>query len=152
MPYTIQQAVLADLELLAPLFDGYRQFYGAAPDPKAARHFLFERFEHHESVIFLATDPRDRSIGLGFTQLYPIFSSVSMQRFFLLNDLFVAPQARGGGVGLGLLQAAEAFARASKAKGLMLQTDIDNTGAQALYIRAGWRLDRQFINFERDLE
>jgi ribosomal protein S18 acetylase RimI-like enzyme len=152
MSYRIHQANLSDLEVIVPLFDGYRQFYGASSDLAAAKHFLFERFEHHESVIFLATDPKDRSIGLGFTQLYPMFSSISMQRFFLLNDLFVAPNARGKGVGQGLLQAAEAFARASKAKGLMLQTDVGNTAAQALYIRAGWRLDRQFINFERDLE
>ena len=85
----VRQAVLADLAVLAPLFDGYRQFYGRASDPAAAEAFLRARFDHGESVLFLATDDSGRP--LGFTQLYPSFSSVSLARVFILNDLFVVP-------------------------------------------------------------
>ena len=53
---TIRQAVLADLEALAPLFDGYRQFYGQPSDISAAHAFLRARFEHGESFVFIALD------------------------------------------------------------------------------------------------
>ena len=48
---TIRQAVLADLDAVVTLFDGYRQFYGQASDGVAARHFLQARFEHGQSVV-----------------------------------------------------------------------------------------------------
>ena len=53
---TVRQAVLADLDALVPLFDGYRQFYGQTSDEAAARAFLRARFEHGESFVFIALD------------------------------------------------------------------------------------------------
>ena len=99
----VRQAVFADLEALAPLFDGYRQFYGRTPDLPAARAFLSDRFEHGESVVFIA---HAAAAPVGFTQLYPSFSSVSLARTFILNDLFVVAGQRRGGVGSALLRAA----------------------------------------------
>src|SRR5437763_3649222 len=104
----VRQAVFADLGALVPLFDAYRQFYGQASDLTGARTFLKERFELTQSVVFIAEE-RDNAVG--FTQLYPSFSSVSMARTFILNDLFVAPDRRRKGVGEMLLQAAAEFAR-----------------------------------------
>jgi len=69
------------------LIDAYRQFYKQSSDVASAYEFLKERFSHGESVIFLAFEGDQ---ALGFTQLYPSFSSVSMARVFILNDLFVA--------------------------------------------------------------
>ena len=80
-----RQAVLADLEKIVPLFDGYRQFYGQPSDEAAVRGFLRKRFEQRDSVLFVA-EVEGRAVG--FTQLYPTFSSVSMARTFVLNDLF----------------------------------------------------------------
>lgn len=91
---TVRQAVLADLEALAPLFDGYRQFYGQPSDISAAHAFLRARFEHGESFVFIALDG---DTPVGFTQLYPSFSSVSLARIFVLNDLFVHECARRKG-------------------------------------------------------
>ena len=71
----VRQAALADLDLVAPLFDAYRQFYGRASDLAAATAFLRDRFGHGQSVIFLALDGAE---PVGFTQLYPSFSSVSL--------------------------------------------------------------------------
>ena len=71
---TIRQALLSDLEALASLFDGYRQFYGRASDIHVAREFLLARFDHGKSVLFIALESGD---PVGFTQLYPSFSSVS---------------------------------------------------------------------------
>ena len=95
------RAELDDLDALAPLFDAYRQFYGEASDLPGARIFLGDRLKRGESVIFLAVV--DRAV-VGFTQLYPSFSSVSMKRLWVLNDLFVTPDARTSGAGRALLE------------------------------------------------
>jgi GNAT superfamily N-acetyltransferase len=79
--------------------------------------------------------------AVGFTQLYPIFSSVRTARTWLLNDLFVVEGARRGGVARALLDAAAAFARAQGAAGLVLETTRDNGPARALYRAAGWHED-----------
>lgn len=131
----IRPATLHDLDSLVPLFDAYRRFYGQAPDLAGARRFLFERLEREESVVFLAFDG-ERAVG--FTQLYPQFSSVGMDRNWLLNDLYVDESARKGGVGFQLLEAARAFGRESGARWLVLETGVDNYAAQALYEKAGW--------------
>jgi len=141
---TVRQAVLADLPVLAPLFDGYRRFYGRPTDVAAAQTFLRERFDHGESVIFLA---HAAGAPAGFTQLYPSFSSVSLARVFLLNDLFVVPERRRTGVGSQLLRAATEHARALGAVRVSLNTDIQNTSAQAVYEARGWKRDREYFAY-----
>src|SRR5687768_334167 len=87
----VRQAVLADLEPLADLFDRYRQYQGQGADRAAARAFLKARFDHGESILFIALAG---ATPLGFAQLYPSFSSVALSRVFILNDLFVAESGR----------------------------------------------------------
>jgi ribosomal protein S18 acetylase RimI-like enzyme len=144
----IRQATSVDLDALAVLFDGYRQFYRQPSDMIAGRAFLEARLSQLESVILLAS-MADQAVG--FCQLYPIFSSVSMRRAWLLNDLYVDPGARGQSVGAALLDAAAAHGRASGAAWLMLQTAHDNTSAQRLYTRAGWQRDQQFYTYNLGL-
>jgi GNAT superfamily N-acetyltransferase len=145
MSFQVRQATVHDLDTLVPLFDGYRQFYGKPSDPPGARAFLGARFAHHQSVILLAHDAQ--GAGLGFTQLYPLFSSVRMVRSYLLNDMFVASQARRRGVAAALLREAEAHARALGAASLSLSTALDNAPAQALYESMGWQRDREFCEY-----
>lgn len=145
MPVQVRQATVHDLDTLVPLFDGYRQFYGKPSDPEGARAFLAARFSHHQSVILLALG--SDGTGLGFTQLYPLFSSVRMVRAYLLNDMFVSPQARRQGVAAALLREAESHARALGAASLSLSTALDNAPAQALYESMGWQRDRQFCEY-----
>ena len=134
----IRRATLDDLDLVAPLFDGYRRYYGQASDLPRAKAFLRERLERNESAILLAM--RDGQAA-GFTQLYPMFSSVRTARLWILNDLFVVENARRSGVARALLDAAAAFAREQGAAGLMLETMRDNAPARALYRAAGWHED-----------
>jgi GNAT superfamily N-acetyltransferase len=141
---TIRQAVLADLDVVAGLFDGYRQFYDQVSDLVAARNFLQARFEHGQSVVLLA---ESQGQAVGFTQLYPSFSSVSMARVFVLNDLFVAPTARRMGVGEALLNAAADHARQLGAVRLSLTTNVQNLPAQALYESMGWVRDQKFYAY-----
>ncbi len=140
---TIVQASLEDIELVAPLFDAYRQFYGQPPKLEQARRFLTERLTGNESVVFLALND---GVGVGFTQLYPSFSSLSMKQLWILNDLFVAATARKQGVGEALLERARQFALETNAQGLILETAVDNP-ARKLYERLGWKEDATFHYF-----
>ncbi len=141
----VRQATVEDLDLLVPLFDAYRQFYRQPSEPQRARRFLLERFEHSQSVIFLSLDG---AAAIGFTQLYPSFSSGAMARIFILNDLFVAPEARGRGAGTALLHAAAKYARLAGAARLVLSTEVTNATAQSLYERLGWKRDAAFCVYQ----
>jgi GNAT superfamily N-acetyltransferase len=141
------RAELDDLDTLVPLFDGYRRFYGQKPDPDGARAFLVERFKRDESVIFLPFV----GTAAGFTQLYPSFSSVSMKRLWVLNDLFVDPNVRRAGVGRALLAIAERWATETQAKGLVLSTAVTNVAAQRLYESCGWIRDDEYFHYHRFL-
>jgi ribosomal protein S18 acetylase RimI-like enzyme len=141
----VRRASLADLDLIAPLFDAYRQFYEQTPDLALAREFIGERLEREQSVIFVAL--RSDGSAVGFTQLYPSFSSASARRIFILNDLFVDPAARRSGVGERLLAAAVEFGRSVGAIRLTLSTAHSNSTAQSLYEGQGWRLDEVFRSY-----
>lgn len=132
---TVRKAVLQDLEDLTILFDAYRIFYKQEGDVSAARKFLKERLLRNESVIYIAYNEEN---AIGFTQLYPIFSSVSLKNAWLLNDLYVLPSARRSGVAEALLNAAREHGIDTGAKWLLLETAMDNFPAQSLYEKNGW--------------
>lgn len=135
MPPVIRRATPDDLDLVAPLFDAYRRFYAQPGDLPRARAFLHDRLQRAESAILLAE--LDDAV-VGFTQLYPLFSSVRTAPLWLLNDLYVDERARRQGVAQALLDAAARFGREHGAAGLMLETARDNAAARALYRAAGW--------------
>lgn len=131
----IRKANAQDLAQLSELFDGYRQFYRQPADLPGARAFIAERLQQQDAVIFVADSGEAL---LGFTQLYPSFSSVSMQRLWILNDLFVAPFARQKGAAKALMDAARVWAESTQSKGLILETEVGNLTAQALYDQLGY--------------
>ena len=133
----IRKPTLTDLPELSGLFDLYRIYYKKETDLKAAERFLKERIEKNESVIFVATS--DGKL-VGFTQLYPLFSSTRMKRLWLLNDLYVAQEFRGKGASRKLLEAAKDLARTTDAAGLLLETEKTNTIGNSLYPSAGFEL------------
>ena len=142
--FTVRQAVLADLDALAPLLDQYRRFYKRPSDLAAARAFLKARFDHGESVLFIA---HEGETLLGFTQLYPSFSSVSLARVFVFNDLYVCEAGRRRGVGKALIEAASGYARSLGALSLTLSTARDNVDAQALYRSTGWVREETYVEY-----
>lgn len=104
----VRRATLADVGDVAPLFALYREFYGKPFDEPAAATFLRDRLGNDESVVLLAElDSR----LVGFTQLYPGFSSVSAAPAWTLNDLYVLEAARGSGAATALMEHAETLAR-----------------------------------------
>lgn len=147
---TIRQAGPGDADAVAPLFDAYRQFYEQPSDLALARAFIGERLARGESVIFLAE--RDGR-PVGFVQLYPLFSSTAPRprRLWLLNDLYVAPEARQGGVGRALMARARRLAEETDACGLELATARTNTIGQRLYESEGYRRDDAFLRYELGL-
>ena len=141
----IWRATLEDLDRIVPLFDAYRQFYRQPSDLERARSFLRERLERNQSVIFLSTE---NGAVTGFTQLYSSFSSGSLARIFILNDLFVTPEARRRGTGTALLNAAAEHGRSAGAVRLVLSTEVGNQAAQSVYERLGWKRDTAFFVYQ----
>jgi GNAT superfamily N-acetyltransferase len=146
----VRRAVPEDLEEVAGLFDQYRMFYGQAADLAAAHRFMSDRMERGDSVVLVAEMPT--GVLAGFTQIFPSFSSVAVAPVFILNDLFVSPAQRRGGVGQALLRAAADFAQAAGAVRLSLATAIDNRPAQALYESLGWVRNTQFHQYNLAIE
>ncbi|MES2646118.1 MAG: GNAT family N-acetyltransferase [Bacteroidota bacterium] len=139
---TVQRGTLENVDIIALLFDAYRQFYSQPADRENARAFISERLNNEESVIFIAYWNNEAA---GFTQLYPLFSSVSMRRTWVLNDLYVDANFRKKGIATGLLETAKAHGRANNAKGLMLETASDNITAQKLYEKNGWQKEENLF-------
>jgi ribosomal protein S18 acetylase RimI-like enzyme len=140
----VRQAGLGDLEVVAALLDGYRQFQGQASDLAASRDFLRARLERSESTVFLASVCRQPA---GIAQLYPSFSTVALARVFILNDLYVAPAFRRAGVARALMQAVQAHGRSLGAVRVTLNVARSNAQAQALYRAQGWQQDQAFFMF-----
>ncbi len=138
MTISTHRAGPADLDALVPLFDAYRQFYNQPSDLERAREWLRSRLRFGESVVFVAM--RGDAM-VGFTQLYPMHSSVRTARTWILNDLYVDEKVRRSGAGRALLDAAATFARDDGAMGISLETMQDNAAARALYRAAGWNED-----------
>jgi GNAT superfamily N-acetyltransferase len=141
-------ANLAHLEDLATLFDGYRVFYQQPSDLVGARQFLQAHLEKSDSTILVAQAGDELA---GFTQLYPSFSSVSMKPIWILNDLFVAKAYRGQGVAKRLIEVAERFAREGGAIRVVLETQVANRSAQALYEARGYVRDTKFYHYSLSL-
>ena len=142
--FTIRQPTAADAAETGRLFDLYRRFYEQPADAQLAHRFIDERMKRNESVIFVA---EQGGTLVGFTQLYPTFCSVAAGPIFVLYDLFVAPEARRGGVGRALMRAAAEHAARAGAVRLELATAKTNGAAQALYESLGWVRDDAFYHY-----
>ena len=136
------------IEALSALFEQYRVFYEQSSDLEAAKAFLRERFQNGDSVIFAACE--DGQI-VGFTQLYPSFSSVSMKRIWILNDLFVVATHRRKGIARLLMETAKQYAQETGAVRIVLSTKMSNNLAQALYESLGYTKDEEFYHYSLPL-
>lgn len=140
----IRTARITDITLLLPLFCKYRNFYKVEEKQKEAEEFLLDRLNRNESKVFLAMNGQT---AVGFTQLYPSFSSISLKSLWILNDLYVDEKFRKLGVGKMLLDAAREFALQTNSKGLTLSTGIENETAQSLYEKYGFIRNDHFYQY-----
>lgn len=143
----IREAGVADADQVAPLFDAYRQFYEQPADLTAAKQFLSRVLSRKESRVLVAERAHQ---AVGFVQLYPLYSSISLGPIYVLNDLFVEPSSRRHRVGASLLRASRELGESAGAHYLELSTAVDNP-AQRLYEGMGWSLDREFLHYELTL-
>lgn len=136
MKDSIRKATEKDLDSLSQLFDEYRVFYHKPSDLAGAKNFLSERIMNKDSEIFVA---EDNGKLVGFVQLYPLFSSTRMKRYWLLNDLYVNPHFRGKGFSKDLIEKAKELCRTSNSCGMYLETGKENTIGNQLYPNAGFK-------------
>ncbi|WP_100333033.1 GNAT family N-acetyltransferase [Bacillus alkalisoli] len=141
----VRRATTGDLAGVAQLFNKYRMFYEQNSDLEGATQYIKERLDKNESVIFVVINGEEY---VGFTQLYPTFSSISMMRAWILNDLYVDEVARKQGVGEMLLSMAKDFGLETGAKSIALSTATDNLAAQSLYEKNGYKKDETFYQYE----
>jgi ribosomal protein S18 acetylase RimI-like enzyme len=140
----ISKVTSSDLAELHPLVEKYRAFY-KQPENDKTLGFLEERIKNQEAIAFIA---RVNGEAVGFTLLYPTFSTVSLSNIWLLNDLYVAESARGNGIANELMDVAEAAAKSAGATRVFLRTANDNLPAQALYEGRNWVQDEVFRRYD----
>ncbi len=144
----ITHAKLKNVPELANLFDQYRVFYGQKTDIKRAVSFITDRLNKKDSVIFVA---HEGSNIVGFTQLYPSFSSTAMKHIWVLNDLFVSHEFRRQKVAQQLMEAARKHATATGAHRIDLATQTSNQSAQKLYTSQNYIKDESFFHYSLKL-
>jgi len=140
---TIKKGTPEDVDQIAFLFDLYRVFYNQKSDLKSATEFIKERLQLQDSVLFIAID-RDGSAA-GFTQLYPSFTSVGLQKIWILNDLYVHKNYRRRGIAKELMDTATTFTKKSGRSKILLETGVNNSSAQQLYHSQGWTKENSII-------
>lgn len=142
---SIRTSTISDLEQLSELFNLYRIFYGKDDDIATATVFINERIKQEDSVIIVAETIDGQLVG--FTQLYPIFSSVSAKKAWVLNDLFILENFRKQCVATELILKSIELGKNSNAAWISLQTASDNYNAQALYEKIGFTKDNHYLDY-----
>ena len=125
-----------DYDDVLPLITDYQRFYGvAAPDDARNRTFFTRFLEDGGAGCILGARRHGRLVG--YACLYYTMSSVEAEDIVVMNDLYVVPDARGGGVGRRLIEATTEVARSRGVGRLRWSTALDNRRAQRLYERMG---------------
>ena len=146
----IVRADLSHIDDLGELFDKYRQFYGQHPDLATAKRFIRDRLWNDESVIFLALS--EQSQPAGFAQLYPTYSSISMRRVWIVNDVFIDPTYRSSGYARALIDKVTEFGAQTDALALKLAISADNDTGKSIYEHSGFTRITQFDHYTKRLD
>ena len=132
----IREAETSDIDQLSKLFDSYRMFYGKESNIDISKKFLESRLSNKDSKVFIC---EVNNILTGFIQLYPLFSSTRVSKYWLLNDLFVDSEYRGNGYSKLLIDKAKELVKESNACGMMLETEKSNKIGNNLYPETGFK-------------
>jgi GNAT superfamily N-acetyltransferase len=123
------------VEDLLPLMRGYCEFYGEDPSDEGLRTMASTLIaDPGQGALFIA---RDGDSAVGFAAMDWKWSSLRGARMGFLEDLFVAPDARGGGIADALIEACAEACRERGMPALEWMTATDNHRAQAVYDRVG---------------
>lgn len=138
---TIAPASVSDLDSVAPLFDAYRAFFAGANDFSRSRGFLDERLRAGDSIVFFA---RRGLEGLGFIQLYPLWSSWYCRKIWFLSDLYVREDSRKCGIGRRLIERTVEHAIATGASSIIVELPHREPHLKAFYANLGFQQDAVF--------
>jgi GNAT superfamily N-acetyltransferase len=132
----ISRVTEADLPELLPLLRGYCDFYEVSPSDDALRALARALIADpaRDGVQLLA---RDAGVAVGFATIYWSWATTIAARIGVMNDLFVAPAARGTGAAEQLILACAEECKEHGAAELTWQTAPDNERAQRVYDRIG---------------
>ncbi len=144
MDIEIKKINSLESEIVIELFDKYRLFYKQPSDIELAKTYIKERLEQNEAQIYVAF-VKENSKPIGFTLLYPKFSSVSAKKNWHIGDLYVETNQRKKGVGEKLLNTALHFAKNEGANFISLNTATDNYSAQKLYENFGF-VEQEYLS------
>ena len=148
MAITIRPLLPADLPRLSLLFGAYLDFYGVPQEAQRRTIFLAQRLGADDSTCLGAFAGEELA---GFALCHHTHNSLRLAPAWILHDLFVSPAHRRHGVAESLLAAVHARAAAAGACEVVLSTAQDNTAAQALYTKQGYREDATFRVYACDL-
>lgn len=142
MSVEIAVAAEGDLPELLVLMRAYCDFYEVAPsdDDLLALSRALIADPRREGVQLLARGEDGRAVG--FATVYWSWTTTAASRLAVMNDLFVAPEARGSGTADALIEACADRAREHGASSLGWQTALDNERAQKVYDRVGGQAER----------
>ena len=143
----IARVTEADLPELLPLMRGYCDFYGVEPadDDLLAMSRALIADPEREGLQLIARD--DSGTAIAFATIFWTWSTLSASRIGVMNDLFVAPEARGSGTAEALIEACRARCAERGAVALEWQTAVDNHRAQALYDRVGAQRSDRWLDY-----
>ena len=145
--HEIQTVTESDLPDLLPLMRSYCDFYEVAPsddDLQAMARALIADPER-EGVQMVARDGEGQAVG--FATVFWTWTTLSASRLAVMNDLFVAPDARGTGVADDLIAACAERCAERGVTSLEWQTARDNLRAQAVYKRVGGERDDRWLDY-----
>jgi GNAT superfamily N-acetyltransferase len=144
----IAQVTEADLPELLPLMRGYCDFYEVAPSDDAllalARTLIDD--PEQQGLQLIARDDEDGR-AVGFATIFWTWSTLSADRLAVMNDLFVAEGARGGGIADALIAACAEQCRERGVPELAWQTAHTNMRARAVYERVGASRDERWLDY-----
>jgi GNAT superfamily N-acetyltransferase len=135
-----------DLPELLPLLRGYCEFYGTAPSDDALLELSRWLIEHPEDGVQLVARD-DEGTAIGFATVYWTWRTMHAARIAVLEDVFVSPDARSGGIAAELIRDALARAREHGAIQLDWQTAKTNERAQRAYARIGADPDDRWLDY-----
>lgn len=135
--HSIELVRVEDLDDLLALMRAYCDFYEATPSDEAllalSRALIAD--PERDGVQMIARDRR--SIAVGFATIFWSWSTADASRIGVMNDLYVAPEARGTGLAERLIAACVERCAKRGIPALEWQTAPENLRAQAVYDRVG---------------
>ena len=131
---------------LLPLFEEYRLAHGMSENPDRTLTFLSNRIRFGESIFFIVMDENEKAVG--FIQLYPCLSSLQLQRYWQLTDIFVQAGKYQNEIYKALIEKAKEFVAFTQSTRLTVEQDMQQ---RAILESEGFRLNPKKAMFELSL-